>query len=136
MRQRTFTMTGREGDKVKKFLLFLMATTLVVGSVIWAADKDDSDVLLVPGDGAQLTKNINTPGNAIVAMWASGDSSIVELSISVFPEAAAADSFSIYLVTDPLGGLTLHTFKTLTFDSIHLHRPDSLAYFSAYVDWE
>ena len=121
---------------MKKFLLFLAGITLVVGSVIWAADKDDSDVLLLPGDGAQLTKNINTKGDAIVAMWASGDSSIVELSISVFPDAAAADSFSIYLVTDPLGGLMIHTFRTLNFDSIHLHRPDSLSYLSAYVDWQ
>ena len=120
---------------MKKLALFLAGVALI-GGLAFAADKDDSDVLLLPGDGAELTKNINTPGNAVVAMWASGDSSIVELSISVFPEAAAADSFSIYLVTDPLGGLMIHTFKTVTFDSVHLHRPDSTVFFSAYVDWE
>jgi hypothetical protein len=102
-----------------------------------AADKSDSNILPVIGaGGSNLGTNINTQGNAIVAVWASRDSSFKEPTITVFPEAAAADSFSIYLVTAPNSGIMIHTFRTLTFDSIHLYRPDSTVFFSAYVDWE
>jgi len=120
---------------VKKFLLFLAGLALI-GTLAIAADKDDSNILPVTSINSSLITNINTVGNAVVAVWASEDSSIKELSISIFPQAAAADSFSIYLVTDPLGGLMVHTFRTAIFDSIHLHRPDSTTFFSAYVDWE
>lgn len=121
---------------MKKLTLFLFGLALIGGLVI-AADKDDSNILPVIGaGGSNLMTNINTPGNAIVAIWASRDSTFKEPTITVFPQAAAADSFSIYLVTAPNSGIMVKTFKTLTFDSVHLHRPDSTVFFSAYIDWE
>jgi hypothetical protein len=125
----------RVGDKVKKFIYFLAGLALI-GGLAMAADKDDSNILPVIGaGGSNLVTNINTQGSSIIAIWASRDSSFKEPSITVFPYGAAADSFSIYLVTAPNSGIMIETFRTQNFDSIHLHRPDSTVFFSAYVGW-
>lgn len=127
---------------MKKLTLFLFGLALIGGLAI-AADKDDSNILPVIGaGGSNLVTNINTQGNAVTCIWSSNpwsetpyDSSYKEPSVTIFPFGAAADSFSIYLVTEPLGGVKIHTFRTVNFDSVHLHRPDSTVFFSAYIGW-
>lgn len=120
---------------MNKLILFLAGLALI-GTLAIAADKDDSNILPVIGaGGSNLVTNINTQGNAITAVWASRDSSFKEPTVTVFPYGAAADSFSIYLVTAPNSGIIIQTFRTVNFDSVHLHRPDSTVFFSAYVGW-
>ena len=117
--------------RYSRFLLFT-AAMLTVAFMTMAA-VDDSGILPVVAVNTSLIQKIETAGNSITAIWASQDSVFKEPYISVFPYGAPADSFSIYLITAPDGAVMINTFRTGRFDSVHLHRPDSLVFLSGYV---
>jgi hypothetical protein len=120
---------------MKKFLLFLGGIVLA-GSLALAATVEDSTRLPQAGAGGNnLVTNLNSRGSSITATWSANDSTYKEIRILIFPETGVADTFSIYLITDP-DEVKIRTFRTVTFDSIHLIRPDSSGFLSAYTGWE
>ena len=122
---------------MKKFFLFVGILALTITGLTIAADKDQSNILPVEGAGGNnLITNLNTAGNFIETVWSAKDSTFREPSILVFPSSGVADTFHIYLVTAPLGGVMVYGFKTVNFDSLHLVRTDSIVFLSAYVRWE